>query len=244
MAIKFYVESLEGIDEPVAKLYTKAQSGKGFYLDVDGAVASDRLDEFRTNNVELKKKLDEFKDVDPKRYLELTKIAEKAEADAKAGKKNLTADEINQMVEDRLEKRIVELRKEHETVLTQTVAQRDQLQNMLNTHILDSAVTQAIGEVGALPGAIPDLTARVRQSFVMKDGRPTHLDSAGNIVYDKSGKDPLSVAGWLQNLKTSGSAGHLFEKASGSGASSSRTGAVDMSKLSATDKIRMGLEQR
>ena len=49
MSLKFQIEKLEDVAENLRSLYTPHE-GK-FFLDVDGAVSREKLDEFRTNNI-------------------------------------------------------------------------------------------------------------------------------------------------------------------------------------------------
>ena len=75
MGLKFQVETLEGLTPEVAALYSEVD-GK-FFLDVEGVVPKAKLDEFRNTNVDLMKKLDALKDVDPAEYKKMKAEFEK-----------------------------------------------------------------------------------------------------------------------------------------------------------------------
>jgi hypothetical protein len=60
MALKFKYKSKEEIPAEHTHLYVSSPDGSGFVLDAEGAVEKSRVDEFRNNNVTLKKQLDEL----------------------------------------------------------------------------------------------------------------------------------------------------------------------------------------
>ena len=57
-SLKFMLENVDDLEDPVKGLYSKHTDGN-FYLDVDGAVAKGKVDEFRDNNISLKQQLEE-----------------------------------------------------------------------------------------------------------------------------------------------------------------------------------------
>ena len=102
MTLKFVVTSLEGLPEAVAGEYHQGEDKK-YYLDVDGAVSADthktKVAEFRDKNIELMKKAEEFKDVDPKKYKEYLKRVPELEKLVKDG---VSADKLEKVVTERI----------------------------------------------------------------------------------------------------------------------------------------------
>ncbi len=96
MSLKFIVDSVDGLSEDVAALYSKNEDGK-FYLEVEGAVSKTKLDEFRENNVRVLKELDKYKGIDPSKYADLLKLQAKADE-----KKLIDAGELDKVVEQRV----------------------------------------------------------------------------------------------------------------------------------------------
>ncbi len=58
MPIKFAVAKLEDAPEALRSFYV--QQGDKFVLDAEGAVPKDKLDEFRTNNIDLQRQLERY----------------------------------------------------------------------------------------------------------------------------------------------------------------------------------------
>lgn len=79
MTLKATYAKLEEVPEAHRELYVE-KDGK-FSLAVDGLVGKDKLDEFRSNNVQLKKQIEDlqskFDGVDPELFRELNEKAEK-----------------------------------------------------------------------------------------------------------------------------------------------------------------------
>lgn len=135
--LKFMLENLEGLDEAKAALYTKSADGK-FYLDVEGAVSKNKVDEFRNNNITLTQEMDKlkakYKDLDPDKYEELLKL----EADANKGK-TVTIEEVDQMVADRVKQMQTDFDTEKAT-FTDQISTRDR---QLEALVIDSNVRKA-----------------------------------------------------------------------------------------------------
>lgn len=231
MPLKSVVDSLDGLDKSVHDMYSKGQDGK-FYLSVEGMVPSSRLDEFRTNNIELKKALEKYDGIDPEKYRQLTEQEKKIRE-----KKLIEAGEIDKVVEERVKA----MKEEHTTTMKTVTTERDTLQAKLSSVLIDSAVKSAAIAIGVIPTAVDDVVLRAKATFSMKNGEVVPLDAKGNVIYGKDGTTPLSVDEWVKGLKQS--APHLFEGMKGSGAAGSRggPGSVDVSKMTSTQKIAAGL---
>ena len=232
MSLKFKLDSLEGLDESVAALYSKGDDGK-LYLQVDGAVSKTKLDEFRNNNIELLKQLEPFKDIDPKKYADL--IAKAQEND---DKKMVPLAKLTEMVDERVgtmktdyEKQIGELN----TSLTDSNSRLDVL-------LIDSAVRTESAANGVLTSAIDDVVLRAKGVYKVVKGKATAHDTEGNVVYSKNGEDTMPVGEWVKGLVKT--APHLFMESHGGGSHNNRGGSnnLDPSKMSPAQKLKAGLE--
>ena len=231
MGLKFQLETLEGVDTNIAPMYSQGDDGK-FYLDVEGVVAKSKLDEFRSTNIDLLKKLDAFKDVNPAEYKKLKKEIE----DAK--KRDENKPDLDKLVEERTR----QMREEMQTELDNAKSTNLSLQSQLSMLLIDSAVKDAAVKSAALPSAIDDLLLRARNGFTVENGLAIMKDANGHTVYDKDGSTPMSIDSWVKSLKKS--APHLFNMPTGGGSQGGGRGGLDTSKMSAMHKIAAGLTER
>lgn len=230
MALKYSVPKLDDVPEAVRSLYT--QQGDKFVLEVEGAVAKERLDEFRNNNIQLQQQMEKFKNVDPAKYAELLEIDRKIQE-----KKLLEAGKVDELVE----LRVATMRETFETEKTRLVTDLNVAQSSLQVLLIDNVVKTNAIKLGVLPEAIDDVVLRAKGLFTIENGQPVPKQD-GKVVYGKDGASPMSVSEWLTGLKTS--AKHLFQGSTGSGAGGGqRTGGPDLGKLTPAQKISMGLEQ-
>lgn len=231
MSLKFVVDSVDGLSEDMAALYSKNADGK-FYLEVEGAVAKTKLDEFRENNVRLLKDLEKFKNVDPAKYADLLKLQEKANE-----QKLIDAGEIDKVVEQR----VGQMRTTYETEVTRLKDANSVAHRQLESLLIDSAVRDSAMKSGVYPSAVDDVLLRAKTTFQIKDGAPVPKDSAGNVIYSKDGSTPMSISDWTMGLKKQ--APHLFQGSQGGGAGGSgRLSVETTNKMSPNQKITAGLE--
>lgn len=232
MSLKFQIEKLEDVAENLRSLYTPHE-GK-FFLDVDGAVSREKLDEFRTNNITLKQQLDALKDLDPTEYKRLKAL----ETSLKKGQ-TVDAAEVDRIVGERVK----ELTQEYEGKLTEAQTNLQSTNSRLESVMVDSVVKDVAAKTGALPQALDDVLMRAKIVFKVKDGALIAQNANGQPLYDKDGTSPLSVDSWVKNLKAS--APHLFIQPKGSGApGGGGPGGMNPANMSSTDKISAGLAQR
>lgn len=231
MGLKLFVDNIEDVSESHRSLYEKMDDGK-FRLDVDGAVPREKLDEFRQNNIDLLKKLDSFKGVDVQKYNSLLDIEKRIKDKdlVEAGK-----------VDEAVQSRIQSMKTEHDGIVKGLTEKLDASNRQLEGLLIDSAVRVKALELGALPAAMDDILLRAKASIKLVDGAAVpHSD--GKPIYGKDGVNPMSVDEWLVGL--SKSATHLFGQNSGGGSqgSGSSSSQNNMSKMSAIQKISMGLQ--
>lgn len=202
------------------KGFYKEVNGK-FVLDVEGAVAQAKFTEvetklngFRDNNIELKKKLESLggtslKDKDPK--------------------------DID--VEKLLDQRVAEMKSGYETQIKTLSEQTTSLSGHLERVVLSDSVKTAAAEYGVLPSALPDVLNRAKEMFVVADGHAVPKDKK----LDKDGK-PYTIASWITSLNES--APHLFAQSRGSGSQSPVKGKPPTGELHGIDLIAKGLRDR
>lgn len=207
--LKFQIAKLEDVAEALRGYYKPNPSGDGFILNVEGGVVpSSKLEEFRDNNVALKREnqelKDKWKDADPAKYAELVKL----EKDLKDGKiKGTDAERI-------LNERTEAMKTEYEGKITAATKDRDSYKGRLeNLLIVDSTMSEAM-KLGLVPTAKDDLAARAKASFGLNDkGEPVVMKD-GKEVFGAAGT-AMGVKEWLAMQVTA--APHLFGKSSGSG---------------------------
>lgn len=230
MPLKFQIDKLEDVAENLRSLYTPLD-GK-FFLDVDGAVAREKLDEFRTNNITLRQQMDALKGIDPAEYKRLKDLEKSLNA-----KKEMTQAEIDEIVAGRVK----DITTEYEGKLTETTTALQTTNQRLESVMIDSSVKDIAAKAGALPHALDDVLMRAKTVFKVKDGMVVAFNDKGQQLYDKDGTSPLSVDSWVKGLKTN--APHLFIGPRGSGAPGSNGPGGMSANMSSIDKISAGLNQ-
>lgn len=228
MALKYMIETDDGLEDSVKALYTKGADGK-LYLDVDGVVAKDKVDEFRNNNIELKKQLERFKDVDPAKYQEAMKVLQKLEE-----KKLIEAGNFEEVVAQRVQA----LRQDFETQVTDLSNKLSTSNRQLETLMVDATAKSAAIASGVLPTAVDDIILRAKTVFSVKDNVVIALEN-GQPMFDKDGTTPMTIDSWVKGLKKT--APHLFTMPAGGGAGGSGPGGLNPANMTATQKIAAGL---
>lgn len=207
--LKFIYTSADEIPEGMADHYTES-NGK-FVLNCEGAVPTSRLDEFRQTNIDLKKKVEAFGDLDPVKVKELMAKADEIDA-AKA----TTPEKIKEEVE----KRVAKMKEEHDRELEGVRTKLTATETQLAARTIDAALIEAGGEFGLRTTAHDDAVARGRQLFRLEDGQPVAY-KGDEKLYGKDGS-PLSPREFIEGLTKA--APHLFEPSEGGGAGGSGGG--------------------
>jgi hypothetical protein len=228
MALKHKITALTDVAEAVRTFYEEKDGA--FYLQVEGMVPKAHVDEFRENNIQLKNKVTEyetkFKDIDPTKFLEYKAAAEKTP----------------QAIDEAVRARVQQMQTEHTTVVNELTGKVTTLSQTLDTVLIDGSLKSEAAKAGILPTALDDVVLRGRLVFKTENGQPIAYDGKGQKMYDKDGTSPLSVGGWLKDLKKS--APHLFQGMQGGGAGGSGgrgPNGLDMSKATTNQKIAAGL---
>lgn len=203
-----------------------------FILSVDGAVDKNRLDEFRNTNIELQRKIEAVKDVDPKKYRELVEQQRKINE-----KELLEAGDVDKIVEGR----VGTMKTEYETKIAGLTGNMDTMSRQLESLTIDNVVRDQATKLGVQPTAVDDVLLRAKTVYRLEEGRPVPKTGDGQTIYGKDGSNPMPISEYIVNLKET--APHLFQGSSGSGANGNQGGGrgVDDSKLSSAQKIAKGL---
>jgi hypothetical protein len=209
MALKFKHQTKAEIPAELQSLYVERDGA--WCLDVDGAVDRAKLEEFRGNNItltnELKDLRQRFDGIDPD---EVRKLEEAQQL--KAGE-----------VEKVLESRVKAVKAELEKQLSGVTLERDSLNARLTSIQIDQAVVTEATKRGLRASALPDITARARNTFRLVNGVPQALEADGQTArVGKDGVTPLTLAEWIDTQVSE--APHLFESNAGGGAASNGSG--------------------
>lgn len=113
----------------------------------------------------------------------------------------------------------------------------DALKGRLQVVLIDEAVAKSALKLGAVPGALDDIRARVRGRFRLDDDlQPVATDADGNRIYGEDGK-PLSVENAVHQLTAK--APHLFGRQGGAGAGFSGANPWAKSSWNVTAQMRI-----
>lgn len=240
MPLKNKVDDVATIPEALRSFYEEG-ADKKFYLQVDGLVPSTKLDEFRDNNIKLLKDLEKFKDIDPAEY---AKLKNRSDDDFKKAVTAATTQLATEQIDTAVSTRTKKMAEEHAAALQGLTTKLSSSEQLLSVAMIDNAVRAAAATSGAHETALDDIVLRARTTFKLDDMKVIAFDQKGAKIYDKDGQSPLSVESWLKDLKKT--AYHLFKGMEGGGAGGSGNrgnGAVDLSKMTPSQKISYGLGQ-
>ncbi len=218
MALKYEIDSLDAVPEALREHYSAGEDGK-FRLAAEGVVPKNKLDEFRTNNINLLRERDtlkeqltsveeKYKDIDLDEYVKLK------QSKGKGAKKGTDEEEIEALLEERTKAMKQKLEGELQT-LRQTLSAKDA---KLSTVLIDNTIQSAALTAGVTETAIDDVIRRGREIFRLKGDAVVPMQGE-HTIYGDDGITPLTVKEWITNL--AGSAPHLFKQSQGGGASNS-----------------------
>ena len=152
MALKFKYPSQDDVPEEHRGLYVERDGA--FVLDAEGAVDKGKVDEFRTNNVALKRQLDsltaKYEGMDPDAVKHL--LAEKTKLEEE---KLLQDGEVEKLVAKRTQAALADVEKRLHSAEQQAARLSAQLlEKEIERHVVESAT-----KLGLRPSAIPDIKA-------------------------------------------------------------------------------------
>ena len=185
LKFKLTAENYEKLND-VEKTFYKA-GDDGYQLQVEGATDKDKLDEFRSRNVELLKIQEKYKDID------LDEVAELQEQKRKLlDKKFIDEKDFDGLVNSRTNV----ITQDFQSKLDALTAQLNDSQNnhlsLVSKHEIDGAINTALVKHKISPDAHGAVMAQVQSKFsidngvaVAKDGDKILSGKAGNLTIDE-----------------------------------------------------------
>lgn len=224
MALKARIKALSEVPEALQSFYTE-KDGE-FVLGVEGMVTSDKLNEFRDNNIALKKQMDDlnakFAGVDPEKFKALSDKEQK-----ERDKKLIDAGKVDELVAERVNA----MKADHDKQLKTLTDERAKLSGQLEGLVIDNAIRDAATKSGVRATAVDDVLLRGRMLFKLKDGKAVPMEG-DKPVFGKDGNE-MGINEWVGGLAER--APHLFETSSGAGSGGSSQSAPG-GKISRTDQ--------
>ena len=199
MALRYKAKAKEEIPSEHQSLYTERDGA--WYLDVDGVVEKQRVDELRRKVNALEKERDELKQ----------RVAPEG---AEPGPENEPGAKPNE-ADKAIERRLRQLKADLDKQLAAVAGERDTLNARLTAIQIDQAAIASATKRGLRPAAITDLTARARASFKLVNGIPAAIEG-DSVRYGKDGINPMGIEEWVDTQVAE--APHLFEQNGGAGA--------------------------
>jgi len=198
------------------------------YIERDGAfhlaLEGDTDSEYRTNNIALAKQtkqlteaLKRFEGIDPETARKAIEERRKLEEEIA-----LKAGEFDKVLAGRLQPVKAELERAEKRA-TDALAAAAKNEARLAAITIDQAIVEEARKRGLRPSAMPDITARGKNTFRLVDGVPQAVDNDGSTIrMAKDGVTPLSIGVWLDTQVSE--APHLFESNAGGGAAGNISG--------------------
>jgi len=259
MAIKYTYNDVSEIPEGLESLYTENDSGV-YTIAVEGMTEKGKLDEFRENNIDLRKQVEEynnsmqelqnkFSGVDLDKWKEFQeRESELAEQQRRIDEQELIEKgDVETLIQRRVDevlqakdKELGSIRGDHDSKVNDLQGQLSNYESQFSSLVIDRELASLAADRGVAASAVEDVLTRGRATFKVEDGRPVAFDRDGLKMYSEDAITPLSVGEWLDGL--SESAPHLFNRSTGAGAGQpSETPAPNRQDGNAIDSILAGL---
>lgn len=205
MALKARYDSLEDVPEDVRQYYV--ESDGAYELDVDGVVPKAKLDEFRDNNIRLKKELERMEGVDPERYQAL--LAEQKKREREDAERRGEYERLLGETKEEYEQRIA--------AKDELLAKRDaQLKQILRDQAVSAELDRAGIRAGLKSVALPYMERYVRTEERDGEVRTVVVDADGKPRLNKNG-DEMALADFVAEFRESEAGAALFEGTVGRG---------------------------
>lgn len=236
--LKVTYDSESDIPEDVKHLYEK--KGEKWVLQFEG---QGRLAEFRDNNRNLKKQLDEtkqalekFKGVDPEKYQEAVQKLRDLEDE-----KLIKAGQLDEVLEKRTERMRADFDNQlnaYKTRSEKAEKMAEALKGKISEMTIETEIAKAVGDTGEVKkGALGVITLQAKQAWKVDDnGNMYATNSDGSKIYGENG-DPLTIPEWTKSLKDSQP--FLFEESTGSNSQGDGTGDSSLSSVDNPDGIML-----
>ena len=227
MPLKYKYSSKDQVPAEHAALYVERDGA--FFLDAEGVTDKVKADELRTNNIELRRQIEESLRTATEERQKIQAEKDRLELIAQGHK----PEEIDKIVTERLKGLKADWDKQFAAVTTE----RDSLTTRLTTIQIDQGIITAATKRGLRPTAIPDITARARMVFKLVNGVPQAFEADGKTIrYGRDGITPMTLEEWVDAQVAE--APHLFESNAGGGAAGNPAGGGTGSQRSVKNPFR------
>jgi len=243
--LKAHLKDLKDLDAAFHDLYEKTDDG--YVLAVEDKDYKTHLEEFRSNNRELKKKqadyeaqLKKFEGIDPEKYQKAITAYDKLEQSEEA---RLIADgKLDEVLSKRTEamKRDFDAQVSAKTkALQEVTAERDLYKTKYSSHTIDRQVQDTISKIGELqPGGLAFVLERARGTWQLDEKGEVVPRKDGQVMFGKSG-EPLKMEEWANGILQE--APYLFRPSTGGGATGGRRGDGESARVvDGRDPVAMG----
>ena len=211
MALKTQInaEELDQMPEALREFYVESSESGKFDLATD---QSDRIREFRENNITLTQQVREREADLQKAKSELD--GAKGEVQKRFEKELLSEGKIDELLAQRTEA----MRQSYEEKLGEITRSHSEAEKTLDVHIVENQIRDAAIKAQARNDRAVDHIIRAVRPHVQRDGtQAVRIDSSGNTVMAEDGTTPQGILDLVAEMKVSD--GFLFAESSGSGAS-------------------------
>ena len=237
--IKNTYNNVEDIPAGMESLFTETD-GVHNLTGVEGVVDKSRLNEFRDNNIQLRKDLESREEAVATSNSEMKALSEQMEAmksqfagvdldewnsvvaerKAVAEKQLIEAGEVDQLIESRVndvlaaqQKTLAETKSAYEKQILGLQDDVVSYNGQLNTMLVDNELAKIANSQGVRASAVEDLLSRGRGIFRVEEGKATAFNAEGRPMYDTDAVTPLTIGKWIEGLTEA--APHLFEMSTG-----------------------------
>jgi hypothetical protein len=220
-------EDFKKLPEAIQAFYDKEDGEDTYTLSTDDGAYRKKLDEFRGNNVTLKRQkeelqtaLDKFKDVDPERWEQAKEALDFLEKDEDA--KLLKSGKFEEVVSKRtkkLEETYKTKLKELEDKLKLATEEGGKYKGRFGALLTDTKFSDIFNGISTpKKGAMADILRRARETWDTKDEELAFRDAEGS---DPDGK-PWTPESWAKHLISE--APYFFEAGTGGGGAGGQKG--------------------
>lgn len=221
MTLKATIDSLDGLNEHVAALYTQGDDGK-YRVVIEGGDDLTKLKGALEKEREARRALEKAQSEGGSKLAEAEKRfqeSEDARLTAEGKTQELAAKQVERMKAD-FDKQLL--------AKDEFVSQQTKRAQAFERQVYENNVRKAAEKAGVHHSAIEDVVLRAQTTFKLgDDGSLFAGDEDGSPVYGKDGKTPLTVDEWLDGTRET--APHWFPAQSGSGTRGGGSGSVSKS---------------
>ena len=266
MSIKHTYGDASEIPQGLEGAYTQTADGS-FALQVDGMVDKGRLDEFRDNNVGLRKEIESHESMSLDYETRLATMQEQMrtvedkyagidmeewsymqqEQKAMEERDMIERGDVDSLINSRVDEVVAakqkELTSQKESYEHQIFSLQEDLVNydgQLSKMLVDNELTKIASSAGIAPSAMDDVLTRGREVFRVENGKAVAFSREGRQMYQDDAVTPVTIDGWVDGLAKN--APHLFESSSGAGMTQPSTSTAKVVEgVSGQDAILAGL---